>query len=194
MTRKVILSVALLIVEMLAYGQNISALNNLLSTYSDNIKVCNPHQPQPHSCIYDTHYMKAESQGQYLILKFGFCYKPEWGYIHEDELKIDLSSAEIGQFGYKDVVTLKDENGMDIVITGRQDYNRGTKKHLLSEFYISFGTAPIANRILKEMHAFQEKFKNKGTMSPQQGSQSPSDTKVPSPQKHHLKSWKEKMK
>lgn len=44
------------------------------------------------------------------------------------------------------------------------------------------------------MHAFQAKFKNQGTMCPQQGSQSSNETKVPSAQKHHLKSWKEKMK
>ena len=45
--------------------------------------------------------------------------------------------------------------------TGEQNYNRGTKHDLISKIVISFGTEPIANRVINELYGIQESYKAK---------------------------------
>ena len=45
--------------------------------------------------------------------------------------------------------------------TGEQNYNRGTKQDLISKIVVSFGTEPIANRVINELYAIQESYKVK---------------------------------
>lgn len=212
MVRRLVLTILLVISCVLVRAQSITTLNNYLRTYSSNIKVCNPLNPQYHSCIYETNYMTAELQGHFLILKFGFGYRSDWGYIDEDVLKIDLSTATLytgywshysGQWehgGKKEILTIKDDNGMDIWITGRQNYNQGTKQNLLSEFYISFGTQPVASKVIQEIYNIQEKYKAKEPWQVKESQyqatppSSNSNKTSSSKQSKFLKSWEKKMK
>ncbi len=214
--KKSILVIILLSFCTLVNAQGIGSLNSLLNTYSSNIKVCNPYNPQRGSCIYNTNYMRAELQGKYLVLTFGFGYDAERGYIDEDVLKIDLSTATFKngywskgwdgkwqQNGAKEILSITDDNGMDVYITGRQNYNQGTKQTLLSEFYITFGTGPIANRVVKEIYSLQEKYKAKepwlvDDSTPQPNNTlnqpTPTENKSKGKSKPQLRSWESKMK
>lgn len=158
-------------------AQSVSTLNNYFSTYGHNIKTNNFFSPQTNvNCIYDTHYMTASKQGKLLILNFGFGWDEKYGYIHKCVLKIDLSSATFysgfwtrGYFdnrkwehrGRKEEITIEDKNGIDLTYTGEQNYNRGTKQDLISKIVISFGTEPIANRVINELYGIQESYKAK---------------------------------
>lgn len=158
-------------------AQSVSTLNNYFTTYGHNIKTNNFFSPKTNSsCIYNTNYMKAEQQGKILTLSFGFGWDERLGYIHKCVLKIDLSSATFysgfwdrgwsgngkwKQSGRKEEITIDDKNGMDLTYTGEQNYNQGTKHDLISRIVISFGTEPIANRVINEIYAIQESYKAK---------------------------------
>ncbi len=154
-------------------AQSVTELNNCLSTYSHNIKTNNFYNPNSSSCIYESNYMNAQIQGRTLILSFGFGWNEKYGYIKKCMLKIDLSTATFytGYWnknyyskkwehnGSKEILTIKDENGMDLFSTGQQSYNQGTKQDLIPEIKISFGTVQIANKIINEIYSIQKKYK-----------------------------------
>ena len=158
-------------------AQSVSTLNNYFSTYGHSIKTNNFFSPQTFvSCIYDTHYMTASLQGKILTLNFGFGWDEKYGYIHKCVLKIDLSSATFysgywyrrysgngtwEHLGRKEEITIEDKNGIDLTYTGEQNYNRGTKQDLISKIVVSFGTEPIANRVINELYSIQESYKVK---------------------------------
>lgn len=157
-------------------AQSVTTLNDYFSTYSHKIKTNNFFVTSTSSCIYDANYMYATQRGKILTLNFGFGWDEKYGYINKCELKIDLSSATFysgfwrrGYFnngkwehcGKKEEITIKDNNGIDLIYTGQQSYNQGTKQDLIQEIKISFGTEPIANRILNEIYAIQANYKGK---------------------------------
>lgn len=151
------------------FGQ--ATLNNILSTYSTSIKVCNA--PHANSCIYDTHYMRVNKQGNFLNIEYGFGWDEERGYITTNRIKVNLSTATFytgywhnsrgkwENFGKKNELTIEDENGIDLYVTGQQNYNQGTKQNLISSIKFDFGTAPIAVKILQELLSLQEAYKEK---------------------------------
>ena len=157
-------------------AQSVATLNNYFSTYAHGIKVSNPLYNPDRSCIYETGYVNANLQGKYLIISFGFGYNwdKKGGYIYKDVMTIDLSSATFytghwrkmwGEWKHscdKKILTIEDENGIDITITDDSNVNnRGTKQTLVSKLCFDLGTEPIANRIINEIYAIQEKYKAK---------------------------------
>lgn len=171
MKRLIALFIGFVIGCVYSNAQSLNALNNLFSTYNQNIKVCNPHwHPNPNSCIYEAGNIKAELQGKTLVISYLFS-----NTISKDVMKIDLSKAtfQTGYWGYyqsqktwyhsgkKEVISIKDSDGIDYFSTGLNSYNQGTRQDLLPEFYISCGTEPIANRIINEIYKIQEHFKTK---------------------------------
>ena len=171
----------LLFVSFLAHSswaQSVNSLNNYLSTYSHSIKVNNPLDYEKSSSIYNVGYIKASLEGKYLVLSFGFAY--DWddkgGYIDKDIMKVDLSTASFyngywskmlsgkwEQYGDKKTLTIEDKNGMDVTITDVTNLstNKGTRQTIVSKLRFDLGTEPIANRILNEIYAIQEKYKAK---------------------------------
>lgn len=151
------------------FGQE--TLNNILSTYSKNIKVNNA--PHANSCIYETHHMRVDKQGEFLNIEYGFGWDEKYGYITTNQLKINLSTVTFytgywyksfgkwEHYGKKNQLTIEDKNGMDIFVTGQQNYNQGTNQNLVTSIIFDFGTEPIANRVLKELLALQEAYKGK---------------------------------
>ena len=185
---------------LMSFSQSVTELNKYFSTYSHNIKTNNPYYQKSSSCIYNSNYMNAQLQGKTLVLSFGFGWNEEYGYIQKCVLKIDLSTATFytGYWnknyyskkwehnGSKEILTIKDENGMDLFSTGQQSYNQGTKQDLIQEIKISFGTEPIANRILNEFYAIQANYKGKEPwLLPEPEPESPKtiEKTTPSPQK-----------
>lgn len=170
-----------LIISLLMFlpsnAQGVSTLNNYFNTYAHNIKTNNFFSPKTNvSCIYDTHYMLASQLGKMLTLDFGYGWDEKYGYIHKCELKIDLSSATFytgfwtrgytgkgkwEHYGKKEAITIEDNNGMDLTYTGEQNYNRGTKQNIISKIVISFGSEPLANRVLNELYSIQSPYKGK---------------------------------
>lgn len=157
-------------------AQSVTTLNDYFSTYSHKIKTNNFFVTSTSSCIYDTNYMYATQSGKILTLNFGYGWDEKYGYINKCELRIDLSSATFysgfwhrgylnnGKWehcGKKEEITIKDNNGIDLIYSGQQSYNQGTKQDLIQEIKISFGTEPIANRILNEIYAIQANYKGK---------------------------------
>ena len=157
-------------------AQSVATLNNYLSTYAQGIKVSNPLDPKSTSCIHKTGYVNAQLQGKYLIISFGFGY--DWdkkgGYIDKDVITIDLSTASFytgywhktwgkwEHYGDKKILTIEDNNGMDVTITDVSGVNNsGTRKTLVSKLRFDFGSEPIANRIINEIYTIQEKYKAK---------------------------------
>ena len=149
------------------YGQ--TTLNNILSTYSTNIKVCNA--PYATNCIYDKHYMRVNKQDNFINIEYGFGWDEKRGYITTNRISINLSTVtfytgywynSFGKWenlGKKNELTIEDENGIDLYITGQQNYNQGTKQNCVSLIKFDFGTEPIANQVLKELLALQETYK-----------------------------------
>lgn len=158
---------------LMSFSQSVTELNKYLTTYSHNIQTNNPYNQNSSSCIYKANYMNAQIQGKTLELSFGFGWDEKYGYIQKCVLKIDLSTATFytgywsknyyskkwEQNGSKEILTIKDENGMELFSTGQQSYNQGTKQDLIPEIKISFGTVPIANKIINEIYSIQEKYK-----------------------------------
>lgn len=160
-----------------SFAQSVGNLNSIFSKYSSSITVSNPENQKNSSCIYKTNYLRAELCGNYLILSFGFAWdENDHTYIDTEILKINLKTAQFytgfwskspfgGQWqhnGDMSILQIKDEtNGMDIAITGRQKWNKGTKNLLIEELRFSFGSAPLANRVLNEIYAIQASFKEK---------------------------------
>ena len=120
--------------------------------------------------------MRADKNDKILTLSFGYGWDEKYGYIYKCVLKIDLSSATFysgywsrglfgnekwQQYGKKEEITIEDKNGMNLTYTGEQNYNRGTKQDLISKIVISFGTEPIANRIINEIYSIQANYKAK---------------------------------
>lgn len=151
------------------FGQE--TLNNILSTYSNNIKVNNA--PYANSCIYDTHYVRVDKRGQFLNVEYGFGWDVEYGYIAINRFKINLStvtfytgywSKRFGRwehYGKKNQLTIEDKNGIDLFVAGQQGYNKGTNRQLVTTIIFDFGTEPIANRVLNELLLLQETYKVK---------------------------------
>ena len=180
-----------------SYSQSISNLNSIFSTYSHTIKTNSPFSECSTSCIYNANYMNAEQRGNILILNFGYGWDKQYGYIHKCTLRINLSTATFctgwwdnwggrwKQYGKKEEITIKDSNGMDLTSVGQQHYNQGTKQDLISELKISFGSEPLANRVLNELYAIQSSYKTKEPWllpEPQpinQGSSSASEATTP---------------
>ena len=174
--RRLLLLLVTGLLAQFSSAQDVSTLNNYFSTYSQNIKVDNPEYDKS-SCIYEVGYIRASLEGKFLVLSFGFAYNwyHEGGYINKDILKIDLSTASFytgywtkmwgkwEHYGEKKVLTIEDENGMDITMTDVTNLssNRGTRKSLVSKMRFDLGTEPIANRILNEIYTIQEKYKAK---------------------------------
>ena len=175
MKRLITLFISVIIGCVYSNAQSVSALNYLFSAYNQNIKVCNHHNPYYQSCIYEAKNIKAEIQGKYLLLSFGFGDDRQNGCLSKDLIKIDLSSATFytgfwsnsnmekiwKHTGPKEILTIEDKNGFDYFSTGQKSYNQGTNQTLLSKFYISCETEPIANKVINEIYAIQERFKDK---------------------------------
>lgn len=158
-------------------AQTVSTLNNYLSTYSYNIKVNNPMDYETSSCIYEVGYINASLEGKFLVLSFGFAYNwnHKGGFIDKDIMKIDMSTATFytghwstisgkwKQYGNKKILTIEDKNGMDVIMTDvtQLSSNSGTRQTIVSKLCFDLGTEPIANRILNEIYAIQEKYKAK---------------------------------
>ena len=166
---RVVLFLVMMAVCPNLFGQ--TTLNIILSTYSNSIKVCNA--PHATSCIYDTHYMRVEKQGNSINIEYGFGWDEKYGYITTNRIRINLStetfytgywSNSFGKWknsGKKNELTIEDKNGIDLYITGQQNYNQGTKQNLISSIKFDFGTEPIANRVLAELLSLQETYKGK---------------------------------
>lgn len=180
-------------------AQSVTTLNDYFSTYSHKIKTNNFFVTSTSSCIYDANYMYATQSGKILTLDFGFAWnKNDNDYIHKCVLKIDLSSASFytgfwyknfgkwEHYGKKQEITIEDKNGMDLIYIGQQSYNQGTKQDIISKIVISFGSEPIANRILNEIYAIQAIYKGKEPwLLPKPEPKSPKtiEKTTPSPQK-----------
>jgi hypothetical protein len=54
---------------------------------------------------------------------------------------------------------------MDLTYTGEQNYNRGTKQNIILKIVISFGSEPLANRVLNELYSIQLPYKGKETLA-----------------------------
>lgn len=152
------------------FGQ--ASLNNMLSTYSANIKVCNA--PYAKSCIYETNYVRVNKAGNILRIEYGFAWNKERrDYITTNTINVNLKSASFftgfwqnmwgkwEHYGKKNELTIRDEDGIDLFVTGQQNYNKGTKQNLITEIVFDLGTEPVANRVLKELLALQEGYKEK---------------------------------
>lgn len=170
---KVITLLSVLMICLPLCSQNISNLNSILTTYSHTIKTNNPFSCGSTNCIYNANYMNAELRGNILILNFGFGWDKQYGYIQKCSLCVNLSTATFytgwwqnwsgkwEQYGKKEELTIKDSNGMNLTSTGQQSYNQGTKQDLISEIKISFGSEPLANRVINEVYAIQSRYKDK---------------------------------
>lgn len=176
MKRLFMLFMSIVVICLTSNAQSVSALNNLFTTYSQNITLCSDHHPDANSCYIQARNMKAEIQGKKLVLSFvsGDDRFDGW-YIKDVIMKIDLSTATFctgmwsnmnmtniwKQTGKREVLSITDDNGIEYYYSGRKDANKGTKQSLLSAYYISFGTEPIANRVLNEIYKIQERYKAK---------------------------------
>ncbi|MBO7069601.1 MAG: hypothetical protein J6W52_13160 [Bacteroidaceae bacterium] len=157
------LSILALCISFSVYAQQ--NLNALLSTYSSNIKVCNA--PHANSCIYKTYSMRATKSGTSLTIEYDF------EDITSNKIVIDLKSASFytgwwsqtsgkwEQYGDKKVLTIKDDNGIDLFTRGLRNYNQGTKQNLISSICFDLGTIPVANRVLTELLGLQNGLKEK---------------------------------
>ena len=177
MNKKCFILLSVLIVQLSSTAQSISTLNNILSTYGHNIKTNVPYGGPPYSsiCVERAHNMKLQLQDNLLIISFDYAWDEKLGCVYKDVLKINLSTATFytGYWnkgwannkwehgGKKEILTIKDDNGMDLISTGQQNYNKGTKHDLIPVFYISFASEPVANRIVNEIYAIQQRFKVK---------------------------------
>lgn len=156
-------------------AQSTNTLNSIFSSYSSSIKVSNPQNTKSNSCIYNTNYLRAELQGNYLVLSFGFAWDASRReYIDTDVLKINLRTATFctgswtllfGKWqhgGDKSTLSIQDKvSGMDLAITGCQSYNRGTKNIMIDQLWFSFGSEALANRVLNEINNIQAGYKEK---------------------------------
>lgn len=147
-------------------------LNGILSSYSSNIKVCNA--PYANSCIYETNYVRVEQSGDYLVIQYGFAWDSERNdYISKNSIRVNLRTStfytgmwynSFGRWdhvGNKNVLTIEDENGIDLYITGTQSYNQGTKRNLINSICFDMGTEPVANKVLNEFLNLQKGYKEK---------------------------------
>lgn len=148
-----------------------SRLNDILSTYSSNIKVCNA--PHADFCIYETNYVQVEQSDNYLFIRYGFAWNKERNdYISKNTIRVNLCTSTFytGQWyfggrwvhgGNKGILTIKDDDGIDLYTTGTQSYNQGTKQNLISSICFDMGTEPVANRVLNEILDIQKEYKDK---------------------------------
>lgn len=142
-------------------------LNSLLQQYHQNINVCNT--PHSKSCIYKTNYVRTNISGNNLIIEYGFSYdQQEKDYISHNKIIVNLATALIftgywynsygdqwQQYGDKAILTIEDKEGIELWITGAQGYNNGTKVNLVESICFSFGSEPLANKVLKEFQLLQ---------------------------------------
>lgn len=168
--KSIVLIISLLACSNAMFGQ--ASLNNILSTYSGNIKVCNA--PYAKSCIYQTNDVRVNQFGNILRIDYGFAWNKERrDYITTNSINVNLKSASFftgfwqnmwgkwEHYGKKNELTIRDENGIDLFVTGQQNYNQGTKQNLITEIVFDLGTEPVANRVLKEFLTLQEGYKEK---------------------------------
>lgn len=172
-TLRVVILLHILSLCIYASAQSVNTLNSYLSTYSYGIRVSNPYSPNSNSCIYETNYVKTELQDNILIIYFGFGWDKERGYIDKDVIRVDLSTATFctgfwykssnkrEHYGEKDVVSITDNNGMDISMIGQQNYNQGTRQSIISKICFKFSSEPIANKVINEIYSIQSKYKSK---------------------------------
>lgn len=176
MKRLLVIFISIVVICLTSNAQSVATLNNLFATYSENITLCSARHPDANSCYIQARNMKAELQGKKLVLFFvsGDDRFDGW-YIEDVIMKIDLSTATFctgmwsnmnmtntwKQTGKREVLSIADNNGIEYYYLGRKDSNKDTKQTLLSAYYISFGTEPIANRVLNEIYKIQERYKAK---------------------------------
>ena len=176
MKKLIALYITVIIACVNTKAQSIYTLNNLFSTYSQNITVCNHMHPDANSCYNQARNMKAEIQGKKLVISFvSGDDRFNGSYIENVIMKIDLSTATFctgmwsnmnmtntwKHVGKKEVLSITDDDGIEYYYSGIKDYNKDTKQTLLSAYYISFGTEPIANRVINEIYKIQERYKAK---------------------------------
>lgn len=170
MKHQLILLFIFLSISFVCYGQN--SLNKIFSTYASNIKVCNVGRCDAkyvdnHHCIYKANNFSCNLNYNFLIIEYNF------ENIKHDKFIINLKTATIyngywqnrygkwEQSGSKNILTIQDDNGIDMFSTGLQSYNKGTRQNLITLIHIDMGTVPIANRAMSEIQTVQEKFKSK---------------------------------
>lgn len=154
---------ACILISLTVYGQ--SSLKNIFYTYASNIKVCNT--PYAKDCIYKISNFNCSMNGNLLTIEYNF------ENIKHDKFVVNLKTATIyngmwqkwwgkwEQSGNKSIITIQDDNGIDMYSTGLQNYNQGTKQNLVTYILFDMGTVPIANRAVSQFLTLQEGYKSK---------------------------------
>lgn len=169
---KRLLTIFAILSSFLCYAQ--SELNSLLSSYSANIKTDNA--PFGNSCIYYTNYINVTKSGSIITMSYGFGggRSADGDLIQRITIKFDLRTSTIcngywykswGAWqhnGNKNIVSISDPNGIEMIRVGAQNYNYGeTVNYLPDKIQFDFGSEPLANRVVNAFLSLQDGYKAK---------------------------------
>ena len=156
-----------------------SELNSLFKNFNLSIKVCNPINTNS-SCIYRPRNLNSSLSGKSLIIQYDFS---GWDDNDNDDimefhvLNINLKDAKIyngvwmnnfgkmEQNGDKTIITITSKNGIDLTTTGKLNYNKGVKHHLIDSWRIKCESEALANRIVSQLNNLIEPEPNEETKS-----------------------------